>query len=275
MIFKEPGDEILFTPNQYRHLIKAAIATSSISLLSSLCITIAFIYLHLKQPDRANRVSLRCVFSASLMNLMYTAFNLGIMLAFGDTLFCKVSSILNIFSQIMSGAFLTIVGINLVLVFVLNVHYTAKQLERFYYPGAFVYGLIAVSVPISQIIDDKYYSQPYRCYYFVNYYQLFGNTNLFWMWHYAFIFLSIVIATACSVIALIKLVREHNNSINRFIHVTSDSQTVNTTNNIILQQRLKYQSNVFTKVVSRCIIYPLGTIDSYISPVLPVLTLSI
>lgn len=77
------------------------------------------------------------------------------------------------------------------------------------------------------------------------------------MWHYGFIFLSIVIATGCSIIALVKLVHEHNNLISRFIHIASTSETADTANSNI-QQRIKSQSNIFTKVVSRCIIYPLG-----------------
>lgn len=181
MTITKRADQILYTYEQYRQLIKAAVATSSISLISSFLIAIAFIYLQLKHPERANRISLRCVFCASIMNLIYNVFNLGIMLTYGDTVFCKVSSIVNLFSQTMSGAFLTLVGINLVLVFVLNVHYTARQLERFYYPGAFIYGLVAISVPISQIYDDGYSDQNYRCYYFVSYYQVFGHTNIFWV----------------------------------------------------------------------------------------------
>lgn len=172
---------ILYSSQQYDKLVKAAITSSSISILSSFLIVIAFIYLRIASPDKADRISLRCVFMASVMVVIYSAFELGIILSYGDTVFCRTSGIIYIFCQILSAAFLALVGINLVLVFVMNVHYTAKQLERFYYPCAILYGLLTISVPISQMVDDPFSDEDYRCYYFVFYYRIFGNTGLYWV----------------------------------------------------------------------------------------------
>jgi hypothetical protein len=78
------------------------------------------------------------------------------------------------------------------------------------------------------------------------------------MWFYAFLFLTVLTAVACSVTALIKLMREHHNLVGNF-NIPNDAEYTDTANSQI-QKCLKSQSNIFRRVVTRCVIYPLGNL---------------
>jgi hypothetical protein len=79
------------------------------------------------------------------------------------------------------------------------------------------------------------------------------------MWFYAFLFLTVLTAVACSVIALIKLMREHHNLIGNFANIPNNNNLECTdTANSQIQKCLKSQTNIFRRVVTRCVIYPLG-----------------
>jgi hypothetical protein len=56
---------------------------------------------------------------------------------------------------------------------------------------------------------------------------------------------------------MIKLFTEHRLLINRFTSIAASSEDVESAANQI-QYRKKHQSNVFIKVIYRCILYPLG-----------------
>lgn len=172
----------LYDLQQYDKLLKARCAASAVSVLSSLIIVICYLHLRVSRPDKANRVSLRCVFMASIMNLINSVFDIVIVLIHGDTYICRASAILAMLTRAMSAVFLTLVGINLVLVFVCNVDTLAKRLEYIYYPGACVYGLVTIVVPIVEFSkDDLSTSTDFRCYYFIHYYQFLGHGSLLWV----------------------------------------------------------------------------------------------
>lgn len=175
--------EIIYQLMQYRDLAKANIATTSISMFSSILIIIHYIILRHKDLDKANRVSLRCVFLASWMNMIDSIFDLSTILVSGDTAFCRSSAIITMFARVMSCTLLSLVGINLVLVFVMNIRpSTARRIEWGYYLGAFIYALITVSVPISEEVKSALDPEsPLRCYYHIYYYQLFGHSSLLWV----------------------------------------------------------------------------------------------
>ncbi|KAG2235736.1 hypothetical protein BDF21DRAFT_452187 [Thamnidium elegans] len=256
-------DRLALGGQHYPEIIKAAIITSSISIFACILIILSYIYLKAYHPNKANRVSLRCVFLASIMNLINSIFNIFILLQSGNTTLCKASSTVTMFSRVMGDAFLTIVGINLVLVFVFNVAYTANQLEWIYYPGTLIFGLLTSIVPIVDLFRSHGrtdYAHYYTCYYYTYYHRLFDESDLLWIWFYTFLFFCIFVAAACSVIASIKLLREHNTLIKKFassnmIHVTSDAE---------IERYMRNQSSIFRKVVSRCVLYPLVPLISSI-----------
>lgn len=79
------------------------------------------------------------------------------------------------------------------------------------------------------------------------------------MWFYAFLFLAVLTAVACSVVALIKLMQEHHNLVGNFANIPDNSNIERTdTADGFIKKCLKSQSNIFRRVVTRCVIYPLG-----------------
>ncbi|KAL9540746.1 hypothetical protein MBANPS3_009513 [Mucor bainieri] len=252
--------DYIYDLQQYIKLLKACCATSAVSVLSSLIISICYLHLRVSQPEKANRVSLRCVFLASIMNLINSVFDIVIVLIYGDTYVCRASAIVAMFTRVMSVVFLALVGINLVLVFVCNVGTSAKRLEYIYYPSAFVYGLITITVPIVESSDDVLSARAdLRCYYFIHYYRFLGHSSLLWMWFYGFLFFSVVIAAICSIIALVKLTHEHHTLVGKWVHIASMSQAAESAQSSV-EQRIKAQSSVFMRVISRCVLYPLGKV---------------
>lgn len=174
--------EILYDVTHYVKLLKACSATSAISMLCSILIIVAYIHLRISQPNKSNRVSLRCVFMASIMNLINSVFDIVIISIYSDTYLCRTSSIIVMFTRVMSTVFLALVGVNLVLVFVYNVSSSAHQLECIYYPSAVVYGLITITIPIVESSDDGLFSHTdLRCYYFLHYYQFLGYSSMLWV----------------------------------------------------------------------------------------------
>lgn len=165
-------------------IIQATIVSSSISIFASTLIIISYIYLKAYHPNKANRVSLRCVFLSSIMNLVNSSFDIFTLQQYSGTSLCKVSATITMVTRVMGATFLALVGINLVLVFVFNVVYTAKQLERIYYPCAAAFGFITAVVPIYDQLQshkDLGYSDLYRCYYYTYYHRLFDSNNLLWV----------------------------------------------------------------------------------------------
>lgn len=175
-------DSILYSFSQYRALLHATVATSAISIICSLLIIIVYLYFRMNSTSKTNRLSLRCVFSASLMNLINAIFDISIVLMYGDTTICRASTVITMFTRIMSASFLALVGLNLVLVFVLDVPTSSKAIEWYYYVGAIVYGLATISVPIYE--ESQGVLSPdlsYSCYYYVHFHQMLGQNTLLWV----------------------------------------------------------------------------------------------
>ncbi|KAG2197620.1 hypothetical protein INT47_006683 [Mucor saturninus] len=194
----------------FPEMVTATIVSSVISIVATIAIIAAYIYVRLNNPGKADRVSLRCVFLSSLMNLINSIFDICTILKDGDTAFCRATSIITLFTRIMGVIFLTLVGINLILVFVFKVKTNVRELESIYYCVAVLYGLVTISVPISLQSHEKADEivKNYRCYYYIYYDQFFDHTSFLWTWFYSFLFFAIFAAALCSVIASLKLIRE-------------------------------------------------------------------
>ncbi|KAI8991247.1 hypothetical protein BDF20DRAFT_997167 [Mycotypha africana] len=271
--------DFIYTVPQYLTLMRATVATSAISIVCSFLIISAFLYLRLFTPKRANRISLRCVFMASIMNLFNAAFDILIVTIFGESITCRAGNIIVQFTRIMSGAFLATVGLNLVVVFVFNhSKSSARRLELYYYPCITVYGLIAIAVPLAEMARSPLNTQDnISCFYFIFYHQLFGYSSFSWMWFFGFLFFTVLLAVVSSCISLTKLMYEHRALINKFTHIASSSvppsaadpfsnATIefNAAEDNVIQQRVRYHSNIFMRVVTRCVIYSMVPLISNI-----------
>lgn len=72
-------------------------------------------------------------------------------------------------------------------------------------------------------------------------------------------FFTVVVAVICSVIATIKLLMENHNLLGKFQNIADTSASVEVSKTHV-QHRKENQTNIFLKVVSRCILYTLGKI---------------
>ncbi|KAI9356102.1 hypothetical protein BD770DRAFT_411446 [Pilaira anomala] len=256
MIRKSIFDLMAGQGEQFPEFIKGIVISSTISILCSLLIIISYIYVKSHDPQKIDRVSLRCVFASSVMNLLNSALDITTTQIYSGSTLCKTTATITMFARIMCSIFLTLVGINLVLVFVLNIPYTPQELERVYYPVAFLYGIIASIVPIiyqTQTHPNIHYAKNYRCYYYAYYHRIFDRNNMLWIWFYAFLFFSIFIAALCSLIASLKLLREQH-IIRKKVE---NSTSVNPNTDLEIQKYIRNQTAVFRKVLIRCVLYPL------------------
>lgn len=154
-----------YTAKEFITLRKVSLILSSLSLTCSILIIIFYIYMLMYHRKQANRVSLRCVFMCSVADLLNAALSICITSQKGDSQFCRASNVIIEFANIWSATLLTLVGLNLVLIFVINVK-RSDLLEKFYYPCAFLYTFIGVSVRINQQVHtDSISFEWYSCWY--------------------------------------------------------------------------------------------------------------
>lgn len=132
---------------QYETLAKVTLAITILSMVGSL-ITIAFYAIFVyKKGAMADRVSLRCVATASVVNLADAVMNLTMIVYKGTIVPCSVLAILIQFTDVLGACLLSTIGVNLVLVFVIKVKRSCI-LERFYYPFSIIYSLTTMIIPI-------------------------------------------------------------------------------------------------------------------------------
>lgn len=93
--------------------------------------------------NSANRVSLRCVFLFSLEDVINDILYITMAFIRDDNRFCTPAGVIVQFSDVLSATLLTLVRLNLLLVFV-NIVPRKDLLERFYYPIALIYILFVV-----------------------------------------------------------------------------------------------------------------------------------
>jgi hypothetical protein len=147
----DKNDFFLYTHDQFLTLRKATIATSMIALTASVIVVTSFLYLWWMDRKRANRISLRCVVIACAANGVDSIMNLSMSFVQGPQLFCRAGGLISNISRLISASFLAIVGINLVLIFVINVK-RRDLLEYFYYPCALFYVSVCSAVSIYKVV---------------------------------------------------------------------------------------------------------------------------
>lgn len=157
-------EKFKYTYDQFTSLRVTTFATSIVSLLSSSMIMIAYTYMFIYHRKEANRVSLRCVFLCCLADALNAIWNLVIVGVQGGTAFCRAASILIELSVVLNASLLTLVGVNLFLIFVVNVK-RRDLLEKFYYPAVVIYALVAESVSIYTETISRSNKGEYSCWY--------------------------------------------------------------------------------------------------------------
>lgn len=175
------NDDFLYDRSQYRILINTTIVASSISIFFSFMTLLAFFYLRSRNSDKASKLSLRCVLIATIMNIITAIFDIITVLQRGDGAFCRSSTVIKLAAKISSASLLAIIGVNLVLVFVINIKGT-KRLECILYTSVFLYVMVTISVPIHEIATSTLEPNgPYQCWYYIHFYELFGHSDFLWV----------------------------------------------------------------------------------------------
>lgn len=80
------------------------------------------------------------------------------------------------------------------------------------------------------------------------------------MWFYGCIFFVNVIAIVCSITAMIKLLHEHKQLEKKMNNIALQSSFTSRDNERLDKSLKKKRNAIFTTVVVRCILYPLGKI---------------
>ncbi|ORZ25475.1 hypothetical protein BCR42DRAFT_400244 [Absidia repens] len=246
-------DFLLYTREQFLTLRRATIATSIIALVASLIVLCSFLYLWLMDRKRANRISLRCVVIACAANGVDSIMNLSMSFVEGPQSFCRAGGIISNISRLTSASFLAIVGINLVLIFVINVK-RRDLLEYFYYPSVILYVLVCTVVSVYKAVTAENVPQPHDTCWYLTYIIQRSYAIFSWMWYYGFLFFINILAGISSAIALYKLIHEQ-----RALRKNIDNTTYmgEASTNQIGSRIQRRHSAILSKVVTRCIIYPL------------------
>ncbi|KAI8078695.1 uncharacterized protein BX664DRAFT_369152 [Halteromyces radiatus] len=245
--------KFLYTSDQFNTLHTSTLVTSIIALVSSVAVLSSFLYLWIMDRKRANRISLRCVMIACTANGLDSIMNITMSFVQGPHKFCRAAGVISNISRLTSASFLAIVGLNLVLIFVINVK-RRDLLEYFYYPCACLYILICAAVSIYKIATLPYLDSTNDTCWFLNYIDERSQAVFSWMWYYGFLFFINIVAGISSGIALYKLIHEQQALRKNVDHNTYMGEASTNQAESRFQRR---QSAVLSKVVVRCIIYPL------------------
>ncbi|KAI8379445.1 uncharacterized protein BYT42DRAFT_327120 [Radiomyces spectabilis] len=169
-----------FAYHQFLSLKKVNIALSILSVVGSALIIVAFLYLFFRERKRTNRISLRCVFFCAIADTLNAMLDIVIINYRGNTEICRTSGVIIIFTKIISAALLAIVGINFVLIFVLNIK-QRDRLEYYYYAGTLVYSTVTLIFPIIAAVrnDNPTQLDNFTCWYLV---YINDRTHNYWSW---------------------------------------------------------------------------------------------
>ncbi|KAI9471360.1 hypothetical protein BDB00DRAFT_943713 [Zychaea mexicana] len=232
------------TYEQFISLRTAAVACSSLSLFASFITSVTYVCLRLIYRSRADRVSLRCVWVASFANVVVAILNIAVVAIDDASRFCLSSGVALQFFGILGTGFLTIVGINLLIVFVLNFNRTSKRrLQLFYFSFILLYCLCSIVFPTYVAQHPCVSAGGHSSCWFNIFYESSRCGDAVWIDHYSFLMFLVVIAFGCSVIATIKLVREQHTKFGKILRREP------------VQRR--HQSAIIARVLLRCILYPL------------------
>ncbi|KAI9312436.1 hypothetical protein BX666DRAFT_836048 [Dichotomocladium elegans] len=135
-------------------MTNTAIACSSVTILFATLILLFYSFFFIHDRSNADRVSLRCVVLASFTNIISCIFSIAMCFIRGDQLSCIVFDIFFQFLDVVSAGLLSVIGVNLVLIFVIKVEHT-KYFERYYYLFITLYSLLLIIVPVYEMITSR------------------------------------------------------------------------------------------------------------------------
>ncbi|KAL0080142.1 hypothetical protein J3Q64DRAFT_1864941 [Phycomyces blakesleeanus] len=215
-----------FVGHQRTGLLVAGLVPAGITIIVCTLVIISHFSMRFYRPEVANRVSLHLIVTAST-----------------DTMSCTC---------------LAMVGVNLVLIFIVNVN-RPWRFEKYYYILIGIVGVIVIVMPLAissspeNVVETCWYH-----YYFIGRFTRYFN----WMWYYGWLLLSSAVAAICAFLALRKFSREQHNFAS-IINMRQSNETQAPRRPVNPRQKIIQKNTaLFRKVASRCICYPLVPIIS-------------
>ncbi|CAO3578018.1 unnamed protein product [Absidia cylindrospora] len=232
-----------FNSEEFYRLQRARFSTALISLSFDFIAISVFIYLIIYYRAQVNRPSIRLAAFCCLANFLESVLFVAMIKVEGPSLFCLGFSLTSQYLAVLGVTLLAIIGINLVLVYVVNVR-RRHILEYYYYPLSLLYSAFGIIGPILQHFANKkrnLFHVHETCWYITIIKSRFVQPLNF-MWFYCCIFFVTMVAFICSTIAIIKLMKDY-----RTIQHLFKSR----------RQVVPKQVPVYSQVVVRCLLYPI------------------
>ncbi|KAI9243481.1 hypothetical protein BDA99DRAFT_566631 [Phascolomyces articulosus] len=160
-----------------------------------------------------------------------------------DSRSCLCLGVAFMFFSILCTGFLTVVGINLLIVFVLNVKASTYRLQFGYFSTVIIFGLGSIAVPTYISRHPCIRPKGYASCWFDIYFESSHCGDEVWIWHYSFLMFLVIVGFACSIIATIKLIREQYIKFGAILRHSPVER--------------RQQSALIARVLFRCVLYPL------------------
>ncbi|KAI7859712.1 hypothetical protein BDC45DRAFT_496645 [Circinella umbellata] len=231
------------TEIQYFKLRTTTLICCSISLVASFVTVVTYAYLRLTYRQRADRVSLRCVLFAALADMIASTMSITTVLIPDTSKHCLPAAVVFMFFAVVAAGFLTTIGVNLVIIFVLNIKYSTLRLRIIYYITITVYSLLSIIGPIH--ISKHPCSLPKEdstCW-FTLYFESSRCGDSIWIFFYSFLMSLVVLGLVCSFVAGVKLVREQYIKFGQILRRRPGER--------------RHQTAMIARVLLRCVLYPL------------------
>ncbi|ORY94706.1 hypothetical protein BCR43DRAFT_564967 [Syncephalastrum racemosum] len=243
------NNKYLYPPHSFIVLRTLNVVCSLLSLLG--CITTISVYVLLRwlYKYKASRVSLRCVFFSTIMNMGNAICDMSFAFIPDTSSACYPLAIVNNYCAVASSAFLTLIGVNLLVVFVFQLKHK-KYHEYIYYIFALLYSVVSLALPIYYVQAPCAPEGENHTCWFTIYYASSYCGEAVWTWIYSFLMFLVLCSAICSVIAIVKLRRESN-------IIAGDTYQRH-------KKDVKKRTSMVAKVVLRCVIYLMVPLVCYL-----------
>ncbi|CAO3593206.1 unnamed protein product [Absidia cylindrospora] len=277
-----PPTQFHYTMDQFYQLKTASDVCTILSMVAIAVVVAIYIYMLFHHPRDANRVSLRCVILANVVSFVNHCLALKASHDQLDTEFCASWRFVDGLFTVLPSCLLGMVGVHLFLVFVCHVDWPCRP-EYILIPVAIFYTVVANVIPyfaeeLPPGLEDIIKTNTQICWFYNAFLDRTYNKAA-WIYYYSFMFFIIVVAFFSSISAMYKVYIEKKRCEERMMQITyrgirhvvnisdddlpsaqlplTDPDYSENATNLILKNIHQQNTNPFTKVVARSLLYPL------------------
>ncbi|KAI8880663.1 hypothetical protein K501DRAFT_301840 [Backusella circina FSU 941] len=258
------SDAFYFSSSEWEALVIVGIVAACISIFCNiLVITLQSLMLCFRRTT-TTRLTLRLITVACFCNTMYCALEIAAIAIPSANSACRPIIYLITSFDTMTSMALSMVGLNLVMLFIFKIYRSTKA-EIAYYMIVLLSGLLVSLVPlgVGEIVMDRItLKHPY----FNRYHFYFEDRveNVFnWMWYYGWLMLSLVFAATCAFLSIRYVVKNQKN-LAGVLNMFAQREREEVVNAQGFRRYNPTNTNVFLKIARRCVCYPLVPLFSKI-----------